>query len=140
MIGDWVLTDVNAWIDDEYDPRCLVKNYQPYRIETGEDLDCLVDDDSEPKPIYLTLEHILANGFAETDTFVKDRRIFSFRDTHFQTFYLTDYNCINGGLDWVVLRDGKVVVITNLRYVHELQHAMRLMSMQETADNFNIKF
>ena len=92
------------------------------------------------EPIYLTLEHIFANGFAVADTFAKDRRIFSLTDNHCQTFYLTDYNCINGGLDWVTLRYGRVISITVFRYVHELQHAMRLMSMQEAANTFNIKF
>ena len=26
MIGDWCLTDINSWIDDEYNPKCGVKD------------------------------------------------------------------------------------------------------------------
>lgn len=92
------------------------------------------------EPIYLTRKHIIDNGFVEADTFAKNIRIYSLFDSHWRTFYLTDHNCINGGLDWVLLRDGKVIIVTNFRYVHELQHAMRLMSMQETANEFNVKF
>lgn len=63
-IGDWVLKDLNYY---EEDPNYTRLNYQPFKIETGEDIDlacetnCIGDADVY-QPMPLTEEILLKNG------------------------------------------------------------------------------
>lgn len=83
-------------------------------------------------PIPLTTEILEKNGFMEdkAETYVKsyffpvDKDNMSTRGFRLEvgntTFYITDHT------------------LMPIRYVHELQHALRLMGMSEVADNFKI--
>ena len=63
MIGDWILVDVNDWIEDEYDRNCGVVDYQPHQIQDGEELDYLENGDGKPMYMPLTEEILKKNDF-----------------------------------------------------------------------------
>lgn len=83
-------------------------------------------------PVEITPEILEKNGFREdkAETYVKsyffpvDKDNMSVRGFRLEvgktTFYITDHT------------------LMPIRYVHELQHALRLMGMSEVANNFNI--
>ena len=117
MIGDWVLVDKNAWIEDEYDPRCGVPDYQPFQIKTGEDIDEVDSSDSPTYGVPLT-EEILKNNFEVNYGccyIYKNEEIGESLYYHFETrsiVYKPDnhsWSC-NG---------------PKIEYVHELQHFLR---------------
>ena len=116
MIGDWVLMDMNY---SEEDPMYTKTNYQPYKIQNGEDIglacetNCIGDADVY-QPIPLTPEILERNGI---------RYQFGMpwyqggADGAFEFRYRSD--------------DGSTQVQVPIRYVHELQHALRLCAIEK---------
>ena len=82
-------------------------------------------------PIPLTREILLANGFTK------------FVDGYRRTFYnyVVDNNLMLDISDWE--DEGLKVAVggkfRELKYVHELQHILRLIGLGEVANNFKIK-
>lgn len=126
MIGDWVLLDTNY---SEENPMYTQPNYQPYRIQNGDCIDfacetnCIGDADVY-QPIPLTAEIMLNNKF-EKFRFLKD-------------FYCIDGNkclytdCKEVGI-WTrnIAGDWEWFAIGECKYVHELQHALRLCGIEK---------
>lgn len=85
----------------------------------------------EVAPIPLTIEMLLANGFTK------------FVDGYRRTFYnyVVDNNLMLDISDWE--DEGLKVAVggkfRELKYVHELQHILRLIGLGEVANNFKIK-
>lgn len=124
MIGDWVS------VEDLI--RCRVdKIFQDYVV-------CLDKRDNEIigniMPIPLTAEILEKNGFEQTgdSTFSISDDGMRFNATWWREslfyvgFYRRDNNSQNEHFS------------LNVRYVHELQHILRLCGMNELADNFKI--
>ena len=82
-------------------------------------------------PIPLTIEMLLANGFTK------------FVDGYRRTFYnyVIDNNLMLDISDWE--DEGLKIAVggkfRELKYVHELQHLLRLIGLSEVANNFKIK-
>lgn len=115
MVGDWVMYDPNVFIEDEYEP---THKMYPAKIESGEDIDCAINDCYSPIP--LTVEILYKNGFdCDEDGFIS-------------------YNefAINFGRD--PFEEGPNLLFVwvgnshvELHYVHELQHALRLCQIEK---------
>lgn len=133
MIGDWVLLDKNAWIDDEYDRRCGVPDYQPHKIESGEDLDESVNADGGALPIPLTQEILEKNGFEKKeDDFGQE--LYSLLLGEWVITYMSIYGCpyltIEDVLDYD--RGHSVLILKDSVYnVHELQHALKVCKIEK---------
>lgn len=86
---------------------------------------CYAYDDGKYEPIPLTEDILKANGFEHRD-FTSGN---SMHYDHSVTVYLNKdgeiFMLIGGEQRWV-------------RYVHELQHALRLCGLNELADNFKV--
>ena len=97
--------------------------------------DCDISSNYEAIPI--TAEILEASGFEveETKGWWKTWKAV---DKHLNSFHLTSINCINGGYDWFIYHDGKKVEVAHFQYVHEIQHAMRLMGLNDLADNLKV--
>ena len=129
MIGDWGLLDTNY---SEENPMYTQPNYQPYRIQNGDCIDfacetnCTGDADVY-QPIPLTAKIMLNNEFEK------------FR-------ILKDFYCIDGSkcLDtdckevaiWTrnIAGDWEWFAIGECKYVHELQHALRLCGIEKEVE------
>lgn len=59
-VGNWVYYDPNVFIEDEYEP---TKEIEISQIESGEDIDLIIEDCYAPIP--LTKEILEKNGFKE---------------------------------------------------------------------------
>ena len=130
MINDWVLYGKRYAIAKRITPlRCdilvrITSNHDDIIIETYDNID----------PIPLTAEILEKNGFEQTgdSTFsISDdgMRFYAtwWRESLFYVgFYRRDNNSPNEHFS------------LNVRYVHELQHILRLCGMNELADNFKI--
>ena len=146
MIGDWVQYDVNAWRDDEYDRKCCVPDYQPFKIESGEELDKLILDDGKPKPIPLTPELLTNNGFTLENKNKYPRRYRLNLNTHCGDYIIVDFDCYNqlSKKNWsfpiqMCMLVGNDRFCENFvriyqydyLYVHQLQHALRLAGINK---------
>lgn len=113
MIGDWVLLDYN-W--EEEDPMYTRLDYHPYQIKNGNDINlaeetnCLGDADIY-QPIPLT-EEILQRHFPDPDEI---------------TWFPLDEQPGVFNIYWEHPTFGEGEVRLNLRYVHELQHLLRMI-------------
>lgn len=126
MIGDWVLMDLNY---SEEDPMYTQPNYQPYKIQNGEDIDlacetnCIGDADVY-QPIPLTPDMLERNGFCVS--------------IHHENFY-----CLNSKKDiytdckdlgiWSrnIAGDWEWFPIGECKYIHDLQHALRQCGIEK---------
>ena len=108
------------------------------------------DKDGRPEPIPLTPEILVKNGFdPETFLTAEWEKVVYFKeflncvvepdDSGKYIFGTTTYwNKKDGDgspIDWGTMYDSR---ICNLQYVHELQHALRLVGLSEIADNFKV--
>lgn len=118
MIGDWILVDVNDWIEDEYDRNCGVVDYQPHQIQYGEELDYLEYGDGKPKYMPITKEIADKNFQQETTGIYK----------LYGNLYLIRHHIEKD--KWMVnwmenAYDPNYRVVACLQYVHELQHILK---------------
>ena len=135
MIGDWVnsqLDDHPIQIDEEVF-YILIKGY---------------DDGIEPIPI--TAEILEKNGF-DPETFLTsewERKVYfkefpgcvvepadSGKYIFGTTKYWSKTYSDGSPIDWGTMYESRIY---NLRYVNELQHALRLCGLNELADNFKV--
>lgn len=134
MIFDWVLKDMNY---SEDDPMYTKLDYRPYQIISGDDIDIAIEsncigDGTIYLPIPLTLEVLEKNGFELRDGFLYHR--IDDKPHHY------DFKLKNGGVftsEGYTLECG--IYLLTIRYVHELQHALRLCGLNDLADNFKWK-
>lgn len=117
MIGDWVF-------DERY---CT-----PHKISLEEDFRFCCSGELCFKPIPITAEIIEKNGFS---------RFFSECKMRYDNGIISIVFSINKiDIDWIDIVDNEIgnIHLKNIRYVHELQHALRLCGLNELADNFKI--
>ena len=128
MIGDWVKYDKQYFQVDGYVrvPNTLFLKYNGHtaHYEDG----CVVAEDTEPIP--LTEEILKVNGF---DTIEDQPRHewydWKLKDECFFITFFGDEESPRGEIEIA----GHIYDYT---YVHELQHALRLCSLNDLADNF----
>lgn len=126
MIGDWVLMDLNY---SEEGPMYTQPNYQPYKIQNGEDIDlacetnCIGDADVY-QPIPITPDILFANGFISKPFFAyvsADGRI------------TLDPSTPNYPRQWNVHIDNEdyqSIASCDLDYLHQLQHLLRICNIE----------
>lgn len=115
MIGDWVIVNSKPTKVEEVDGGSINTTYSYGEIEG------YIDED-EISPIPLTTEILEKNGFTfRTPTSMHYDYLFVvFLNEDAEVFTL-----IGGQQRW-------------LRYIHELQHALRLCGLTDIADNFQV--
>lgn len=142
MIGDWVMYDPNVFIEDEYEPNHPA---YPVQIPSGEDIDLAIEGCYAPIPI--NEEILKKNGFERIDITigVYVLRIDVDYDTNDCTreFYrVATYS--NGGhfdeqFEIKNRTKGRYVsCYIKCKYVHELQHTLRICGLDELANGFKI--
>lgn len=114
MIGDWVMYNPNVFIEDEYE---TAKEWFPTQINNGEDIDLAIEDCYTPIP--LTPEILEKNGFTKDLDLDNVHYWFTLIDEHIRFSILHVRNVFQwlGPLDF--------------KYVHELQHALRLCGIKK---------
>ena len=133
MIGDWVLCDRNAQSDYEFDN----VDYQPYQIANGEDIDYafeqnMIGDADVYQPIPLTAEILERNGFEVQDQGGGRRDVWigfgvdceGDIEVEFQ-YNIPTHLKIDG------VFKGEYYTSTNIKYVHLLQHALKLCGIEK---------
>ena len=128
MIGDWVLCDINAQSDYEFDN----VNYQPYQIENGEDIDYsieknMIGDDDVYQPMPLTKEILEKNGFKQ----IGKKFIWGEIDDDFIEITPSINNSYRIK---VSVADLRISCSIWCSYVHQLQHALRLCGIEKTIE------
>lgn len=124
MIGDWVRITRSQW--HEGSTQKVLDVYENGSIRTKH-ISPVLKDSYEPIPI--TTEILEANGFFGNN---QNRSIALFDEDNEPLFTLSQCK----GNYWIpVSWYGKG---TTLKYVHELQHALRLYGLDDMADNFKI--
>lgn len=120
MIGDLVMYNPNVFIEDEYEHthECYVE-----RISSGEDIDLAIDGCFYPIP--LTPEILEKNGFDIHETL---------GEWHPS---VDGFRFINKYSDEPLEIDACGLYV-EIRYVHQLQHALRLCGLNDLADNFKV--
>lgn len=126
MLFDCVFMDKNY---AEEDPIYAKVCYEPYQIKDGEDIDLAkerncIGDDTIYRPIPLTPEILGLNGF-----------VFQAAWEEWWLPANTDF-VLFVGEDYFLLSD---ISGANIKYVHQLQHALRLVGLSELADNFKVE-
>lgn len=126
MIGDWVLMDLNY---SEENPMYARPNYQPYKIQNGEDIDlacetnCIGGADVY-QPISLTHDLLLANGFTykpQIGFVSSDGRIIL--DDRFPNYPRKWYAHIDN-------EDYQSIASCDLDYLHQLQHLLTICGIE----------
>ena len=117
MIGDWVLCDINAQSEYEFDN----VNYQPFQIKTGEDIDYACErnmmcTDDVYIPIPITSEILEKNGFKKSD----DDDFYMWENYNERIVWFED------GYTNVTSIKCDCIYDKKLLNVHELQHALKL--------------
>lgn len=114
MIGDWVMYNPNVFIEDEYE---TAKEWFPTQINNGEDIDLAIEGCYAPIP--LTPEILEKNGFTKDLDLDNVHYWFTLIDEHIRFSILHVRNVFQwlGPLDF--------------KYVHELQHALRLCGIKK---------
>lgn len=117
MVGDWVMYDPNVFIEDEYEP---THKMYPAKIESGEDIDCAINDCYSP--IKLTSEILEKIGFRKYNEheyrLEYSEMIVSISEEP-TTFYL-----------YIESMAYTLNIAMCIDYVHELQHVFRLCYME----------
>lgn len=135
MIGDWVIFDPNVFNEDE------CKRYHepyPYQIKTGECIDDAVNGCYDPIP--LTAEIFEKNEFKEGTYSILDKGGYkSFPEYKYinreeitntsKNLIKVSYSDKNGGVYDISFGIGSHIF--DIKYVHELQHAMRLCGVKK---------
>lgn len=118
MVGDWVMYDPNVFIEDEYEP---THPMYPAKIESGEDIDCAINDCYAP--IKLTSEILEKIGFRKCNEYEYrlecPEMIVSISEEP-TTFYL-----------YIESMAYTLNLEMCIDYVHELQHALRLCGIEK---------
>jgi len=114
MIGDWVMYNPNVFIEDEYE---TAKEWFPTRINNGEDIDLAIEGCYAPIPI--TMQILEKNGFKKG---LDDDGV------HFRYTLITDG--ISFSLKYV-LSVFEWLGPLDFKYVHELQHVLRLCGIKK---------
>lgn len=114
MIGDWVMYNPNVFIEDEYEP---AKEWFPTQINSGEDIDLAIEGCYMPIPI--TMQILEKNGFKKE---LDDDGV------HFRYTLITDG--ISFSLKYV-LSVFEWLGPLDFKYVHELQHVLRLCGIKK---------
>ena len=114
MVGDWVMYNPNVFIEDEYE---TAKEWFPTQINNGEDIDLAIEGCYAPIP--LTPEILEKNGFTKDLDLDNVHYWFTLIDEHIRFSILHVRNVFQwlGPLDF--------------KYVHELQHALRLCGIKK---------
>lgn len=114
MIGDWVMYNPNVFIEDEYE---TAKEWFPTQINNGEDIDLAIEGCYAPIPI--TMQILEKNGFKKglDDDGVHFRYILITDGISFSLKYVLSVFEWFGPLDF--------------KYVHELQHVLRLCGIKK---------
>ena len=123
MIGDWVLFDRNYAEDN---PIYTTTDYQPFKIESGEDIDLAeetncIGDASVYQPILLTAEILEKNKFRKSKLMGEQRHFTYFLDSGLEllAIYDADFSIVIGQSSWYI------------KYVHQLQHLLRLCHIEK---------
>ena len=143
MVGDWVLYNPNVFIEDEYE---LTKDPYPTKISCGEDIDLAFEDCYSPIPI--TAQILEKNGF-ENPT-LNDPELINYV---FKASFEYKSSVPNGEVLRVNFYDGdewdfyallgeressdcgeQYEYIIIIKYLHELQHALRLAGIDITIE------
>lgn len=114
MIDDWVMYNPNVFIEDEYES---VKEWFPVRINSGEDIDLAIEGCYTPIP--LTTDILEKNGF---------RKELDDDGVHFSYTLITDG--ISFSLKYA-LSVFQWLGPLDFKYVHELQHALKLCEIKK---------
>lgn len=113
MIGDWVI--------DEYTNR-------PMRIEGVNKM-----MGSGLSPIPITAEILEKNGFEEKEYFDQNGKVYCmFFERGYVSLEFVQYILLD------CYKDGSNFIKMEIKYVHELQHVLRLCGLNELVDNFKI--
>lgn len=131
MIGDWVLADMNY---GEEDPMYTRVDYQPYKIENGEDINiaietnCLGDGDIY-LPIPITPEILLKNGFE----LKPDGWLWCKDGNENQDYIFIQFRKGSDEVRWCELNFWKKgqCTLKTLKYVHEFQHVLKLYEIDK---------
>lgn len=139
MVGDWVLCDINAQSDYEFDN----VNYQPCQIENGNDIDYasewnMIGDAGVYQPIPLTAEILEKNGYERVpqpecanpyhwmmEKYEEESKGLLFRIKVFNNPFHGMFVSIDNPSACETISFGK-----QIEFVHELQHAMRLCEIE----------
>lgn len=110
MIGDWVMYNPNVFSEDEHE---TAKQWILTRIYSGEDIDLAMEGFYAPIP--LTPEILERNGLKLSST-----------GSHFNEDkdYLLEISFYENEIFWTI--NLNEYDILKLKYVHELQHAIKL--------------
>lgn len=132
MIGDWVT------IKDEKRHGKVTELCVTQYMEGGEWEEELCVDDfceqfSNVAPIPLTPEILEANGFSDRKNAGFQRLPTKSIERLVTLYYRDGIFC-----DGVPFVDEDISMIKNIKYVHKLQHALRLCGLEELADNFKV--
>lgn len=96
--------------------------------------DDVIDGVSAITPIPLTEEILMANGFECPF----EECVFEMRSMEYSIYVCLKRHCINIQVNFREIAD-EAFIRVHCKYVHELQHALRLCGLNELADNFKIK-
>ncbi len=113
MIGDWVMYNPNVFIEDEYE---TAKEWFPARINNGEDIDLAIEGCYDSIP--LTTDILEKNGFVESHA---NERFSLYTLVYEGIAFSLKY--VRSVFQWLGPLDFK--------YVHELQHALRLCGIKK---------
>lgn len=113
MIGDWV--------------KITTYSIYPVKISSGGYIDFAIDKDCEPIP--LTAEILEKNGFTHAEEFRKGYG-YNFPSQYYNGNMI--YLRTNG--IWNI----QCAELIDIKYVHELQRALRCCGLWDFADNFKI--
>jgi hypothetical protein len=127
IIGDWVMYNLNVFIEDEYEP---TKECFPTKINNGEDIDLAIEGCYIPIP--LIPEILEKNGFTKSTPPPGIHAICYSLDNKKEKYNLTiaNYNKYKRLLLNVDSEDSECFNI-KCDYVHELQHALRLCGIKK---------
>ena len=124
MVGDWI-TNRNGFpmqitnVGDDY-------AYATFEGNEGDPWE-FDDKDDQPEPIPLTPEIMKKNGFWEMENVnngAEEYIVYAIAGLTFHYNRDNDYYFPNTPISW--------------KYVHQLQHALRLCGLDELADNFKV--
>ena len=122
MVSDWVMYNPNIFIEDEYEP---TKECYPIQIKSGDDIDLAIEDCYSPIP--LTPEILEKNGFEQ---YGKDAYCFSI---HIQMAGdgFEQQNITIHRMKVLELRTSTCTLLMPIKFVHQLQHALKLCGIEK---------
>ena len=122
IIGDWVYGLSNS-------PR-KVQGLRDYNEENVVVADHWVNC-KQLTPILLTEAILTKNGFAKRIDDMGDKYC-EIKDYGYTIYYFFDYNVIN------ITIGRNHIFVEDKKFVHELQHVLRLCGLTDLADNFEV--